>query len=144
MKLYKTTSCNGCELRNKCTHSIEGRVIYRWKHEELIEEMRERVKTEHEKVKKRREIVEHPFGTIKRAFNQGYMLMKGMDKVGAEIGLTVLVYNLTRVINIVGISKIIDFVRKTTQSIKMGVIDSNYSWFLCLILREIYWIRIKN
>jgi len=51
-------------------------------------------------VSKRKEIVEHSFGTIKRSFNQGYMLMKGLRKVRGEMGLTMLAYNMRRAINI--------------------------------------------
>ena len=49
---------------------------------------------------KRRETVEHPFGTIKQWMNQGAFLMRGLDKVRAEFSLTALAYNLRRVLNI--------------------------------------------
>lgn len=115
MKLYKTKDCSSCELKNRCTRNPKGRIIYRWEQEELLEEMRERVRRDWAKVKKRAELTEHPFGTMKRAFNQGYMLMKGINKVGGEIGLTILAYNITRVINIVGTSRLIDFLRRNNQ-----------------------------
>ena len=67
-------------------------------------------------LQKRQELVEHPFGTIKRAFNQGYMLLKRLPKVGAEISLTMLVYDITRVINIVGVEKLME---------KMAIIKVN-------------------
>jgi hypothetical protein len=98
--------------------------------------MRGRIKKDYEKVKRRGELTEHPFGTIKRPFNQGYMLMRGIDKVGAEIGLTVLVYNITRVINIVGINKLIEFVRKTNQSTRIDFRDSIYFGFLYVIFSD--------
>jgi hypothetical protein len=59
-----------------------------------------------DKVKKRKELAEHPFGTIKRAFNQGYMLLKRLPKVGTEASLSMLAYDITRVINIVGVKKL--------------------------------------
>ena len=46
-----------------------------------------------------------------RVFNQGYVLMKGIEKVGGEISLTMLVYNLKRVINIIGARNLIVAVR---------------------------------
>jgi transposase len=46
--------------------------------------------------------VEHPFGTIKRTFNQGYLLLKGLRKVNGEVGFTMLAYNMTRAISILG------------------------------------------
>jgi len=51
--------------------------------------MKKRVENNRKKVKKRQWLVEHPFGTLKRAFNQGYMLMKGTEKVAGEISLSI-------------------------------------------------------
>jgi hypothetical protein len=51
---------------------------------------------------RRRETVEHPFGSIKQWMNQGAFLMRRLDKVRAEFSLTALAYNLRRVFNIVG------------------------------------------
>lgn len=146
MKLYQTKECSKCELRHRCTQNKKGRIIYRWEYEEILEEMRERVKRDYEKVKRRGELTEHVFGTIKRGFNQGYMLMRGIDKVRGEIALSVLAYNITRVINIVGIRKLIEFVRKSEQLSRIESKDSNYLWFLYVILVikwTKYWIRIK-
>ena len=61
-------------------------------------------------MKQRQRIVEHPFGTIKRAMNQGYFLTRGLKKVGAEMSLTVLSYNIKRAINIIGVKKMIEAV----------------------------------
>jgi two-component SAPR family response regulator len=55
---------------------------------------------------RRREIVEHPFGTIKQWMNQGAFLMRGLDKVRAEFSLTALVYNLRRALNILGVARL--------------------------------------
>ena len=52
---------------------------------------------------KRRETVEHPFGTIKARMGATHFLTKTLPKVAAEMALSVLAYNLTRVMNIVGI-----------------------------------------
>ena len=51
----------------------------------------------------RREIGEHPFGSIKQWMYQGAFLTKGLEKVRAEFSLTALAYNLRRAINIVGV-----------------------------------------
>jgi len=60
---------------------------------------------------RRREIVEHPFGTIKQWMNQGAFLMRGLDKVRAEFSLTALVYNLRRALNILGVETMMAAVR---------------------------------
>jgi hypothetical protein len=56
-----------------------------------------------EKVRLRRMLAEHLFGTMKRAFNQGYLLLKGLRKVKGEVGFTMLAYNMRRAINILGV-----------------------------------------
>ena len=65
--------------------------------------MAERLKARPEILDRRREIVEHPFGTIKQWMNQGAFLMRGLEKVRAEFSLTALVYNLRRALNILGV-----------------------------------------
>ena len=63
---------------------------------------------EHPELRTRRQaLVEHPFGTMKRWRDQGYFLMRGLVKVRTEFSLTVLAYNLTRVINLVGVPRMI-------------------------------------
>ncbi len=57
---------------------------------------------------RRKAIVEHPFGTIKLSMDQGYFLMKGIPKTSAEISLSFLAYNVKRVINILGVPKMIE------------------------------------
>jgi uncharacterized protein YutD len=116
MKLYKTNRCANCPFKDKCTRNPRGRIIYRWEHEEILEEMKKRVEDDKDKIKERQCLVEHPFGTIKRSFNQGYVLMKGLRKVGAELSLTILAYNIKRVINIVGMKKLIESVERNSLS----------------------------
>lgn len=55
----------------------------------------------------RSQLVEQPFGTMKRGMNQGYFLLRGLKKVAAEMSLTVLCYNLRRALNIVGIGELL-------------------------------------
>ena len=65
--------------------------------------MAERLKARPEILDRRREIVEHPFGSIKQWMNQGAFLMRGLENVRAEFSLTALVYNLRRALNILGV-----------------------------------------
>jgi hypothetical protein len=67
----------------------------------------ERIATRPDLIDRRREIVEHPFGTIKQWMNQGAFLMRGLEKVRAEFSLTALVYNLFRALNILGVSRLL-------------------------------------
>jgi hypothetical protein len=54
-------------------------------------------------MRQRREVVEHPFGTIKLRMGATHFLMKRLPKVRGEMALHVLAYNLNRVQNILGI-----------------------------------------
>jgi transposase len=107
-RYYATSACGECALRSQCTRSKEGRRITRWVHEEVLEEMERRVRADPEKVKLRKRLAEHPFGTIKHHMDQGYFLMKRLPNVGAEMSLSVLAYNLKRVITILGVSRMVE------------------------------------
>lgn len=110
LKTYKTSQCKECKLKEKCTTSKTGRNIYRWVNEEIIDRVRERVSEHPEITDKRKELAEHPFGTMKRALDFGYFLTKGLESVRAEFSLSVLVYNMKRVLNILGFKKAMEMV----------------------------------
>jgi transposase len=104
VRCYEIFGCNNCELKSKCSINKRGRRrITRWVDEAILEAMERRVADHPEKLELRKCLAEHPFGTIKRAMDQGYFLMRGLTKVGAETSLTILAYNLKRVINILGV-----------------------------------------
>jgi len=65
--------------------------------------MAERLNANPERMQERKHLVEHPFGTIKHATDQGDCLMKGLKNVRAECSLSCLAYNLKRVLNILGV-----------------------------------------
>ena len=107
IRYHATSACRGCELRPRCRRNKGGRRITRWVDEALLDEMARRVRAEPEKVKRRKAIAEHPFGTIKHGMKQDYFLTRGLAKVGCEMSLTVLAYNIKRVINILGVQKMV-------------------------------------
>lgn len=110
IRYYTTSKCLTCPLKAKCTTNARGRRITRWVDEKFLEDMARRVRARPELMWRRQQLSEPPFGTIKRAMNQGYFLMRGLNKVGAEMSLTVLSYNLKRAINILGVPKLIEAV----------------------------------
>lgn len=107
IRYYRTAACKNCPLKDKCTTNRDGRRITRWVDEHLLEEMAQRLKAHPEYRIERSSLVEHPFGTLKRGMNQGYFLLKGLEKVRGEFSLSALAYNLKRVFNIVGVEKLI-------------------------------------
>jgi transposase len=100
-------ACSRCPLKTRCTRGAFRR-IKRLEHEGVMETMAERVRGHPERMRLRKELVEHPFGTIKRGMDQGYFLMKTVANVGTELKLATLAYNMKRVINIVGVKKMIE------------------------------------
>jgi len=104
VKQYKTRACRKCASRHLCTKSpiSRGRIIQRSLYQEAVDLNNQRVMQEKEKYRKRQEMVEHPFGIVKRQWGFDHVLMKGIDKVEAEANLIFLCYNLKRVVNILG------------------------------------------
>ena len=68
----------------------------------LLEEVQARLDAHPEKMRQRRETVEHPFGTIKARMGATHFLTRTLPKVRTEMALHVLAYNLTRALNILG------------------------------------------
>jgi hypothetical protein len=99
---YWTNVCQGCAIKDRCTTGKERRIT-RWQHEHILEAVQRRLDEHPEKMRQRRETVEHPFGTIKARMGATHFQMKTLPKVATEMALSVLAYNLTRVMNIIGI-----------------------------------------
>ena len=66
------------------------------------------IKPDTEIISLRKELAEHPFGTVKRAMDAGYLLTKGIKNATGEFSLVFLAYNLKRVINIMGVKGLIE------------------------------------
>jgi transposase len=115
-RVYKCDKrvCLSCQFfMNKCTSNKEGRVIWRWVHEEVVDDMKKRMKSHPEVMNERKKIVEHTFGTLKRAFGAPYLLLRGVRKVSGEVGLLLMSYNLRRALNILGVEALIQALAKT-------------------------------
>lgn len=111
IRYYWTTACSRCQMKPRCTRNKEYRRITRWVHEDLLERMEQRVKANRELMKQRKQIVEHPFGTIKFWNDQRHFLMRGLTNVRGEFSLSALAYNIKRAITVVGVSGLVAAVR---------------------------------
>ena len=110
MRVYRCRKgvCSSCQFFNtKCTGNKSGRMIWRWVHEEVVDELRDRMRSHPEVIDDRKKVVEHSFGTLKRAFGAPYLLLRGLRKVSGEVGLLLFSYNLRRALNIVGVEALI-------------------------------------
>ena len=94
-------ACRACQLRPRCTSN--ARSVFRLENEDVLDRMAERLKARPAILDRRREVVEHPFGSIKQWMYQGAFLMRGLANVRAEFSLTALAYNLRRALNILGV-----------------------------------------
>jgi transposase/IS5 family transposase len=103
-------ACRDCPLRLRCTDA-SYRAVSRLEHEDALDRMAARLRARPEILDRRRETVEHPFGTIKQWMNQGAFLTRGLEKVRAEFSLTALAYNLRRALNILGMDRMMAAVR---------------------------------
>jgi transposase len=106
-RYYWTKACSGCALRAQCTTDPRFHRIKRWEHEAILERIEQRVRAHPAIMKRRKQIVEHPFGTIKFWNDQRHFLMKGLEKVKAEFSLSTLAYNIKRAINVLGVKALV-------------------------------------
>jgi transposase len=106
LRRYWTNVCQSCAIKDQCTTAKERRIT-RWEHEHVLEAVQRRLDEHPEKMRQRRETVEHPFGTIKSWMGYTHFQMKTLKRVATEMALHVLAYNLKRVINIMGIAPLI-------------------------------------
>jgi len=108
--------CRACPLRARCTGAADpahGRRIKRWAQEGVLEAMAARVRADPASRVRRKSLVEHPFGTIKRGDDAGYLLVRGLAKVRAEFSLMTLAYNLRRAVRVVGVPRLLAALRGT-------------------------------
>lgn len=107
---YISRSCNGCSKRTLCTNSKYGRSIKVTEFFKEISAFREKCNTDIGKklLAKRKELVEHPFGTIKHSWGYRYFMQKGKEAVAAEFSFIAFTYNLRRVLNIVEFDVLMD------------------------------------
>jgi transposase len=110
LRRYLTNVCQSCAIKHRCTTAKERRIT-RWEHEHILEAVQRRLDEHPEKMRQRRETVEHPFGTIKARMGATHFLTKTLPRVASEMALHVLAYNLTRVMNIMGIQPLMAAIR---------------------------------
>jgi len=107
-KKYRTPECKTCPVKNLCTGRVEGgREIERSQYAESSERNAINYKEQYALYRKRQEINEHIFGTIKRVWNYYYTNLKGLKKVNGEWSLIMTVYNMKRSMNILGIEDLL-------------------------------------
>jgi hypothetical protein len=110
LRRYWSSVCQDCAIKDQCTPSKQRKVT-RWEYEHVLEEVQRRLDEHPEKMRQRRETVEHPFGTIKYWMGYTHFLMRTLRRVRTEMALHVLAYNLKRVMSIMGARPLIAAMR---------------------------------
>ena len=109
-RLYYSSFCAGCVIKDRCTPSKERR-IRRWEDEDVLDRMQQRIDDDPSKLALRSMTVEHPYGTIKAWMGNTHFKMRRLKNVATEMALHVLAYNMTRVMNIIGVAALINAMR---------------------------------
>lgn len=112
---YRTQACATCAVKELCTAKEKGgREIERSEHQDSVVRNNQRVAERKDDYKKRQAICEHPFGTVKRSWGYSYTLVKGKEKVGGEMALIFLCYNLRRTLSIFGVEELAERLKNWT------------------------------
>ena len=106
IRRYWSSACPRCAIKSRCTTG-QYRRVSRWEHEAVVDAMQARLDREPERLRARRETVEHPFGTIKSWMGSTHFQMRTLERVSTEMSLHVLAYNLKRVISLFGVEGLV-------------------------------------
>lgn len=107
-KKYRTPDCTTCPVKALCTGKARGgREIERSEYAEAVEQNNERYRNNSALYRQRQEINEHIFGTIKRQWGYNHTNLRGLSKVNGEMSLIMLVYNIKRCLNMLGLEELI-------------------------------------
>ena len=140
-KRYATRACKSCRAKESCSKGPRGKGIHRSEYHQYIQHNKERVELNKALYKQRQAIVEHPYGTIKRQWGFNYIMTKKSQKrASADVGLMMTAYNLRRIINIIGVERLKEYLVEKIDLIfrKTALWDriSAYLWS--------FWEKRKN
>jgi transposase len=107
--LYARTGCNHCLQQSRCTKA-DKRWITRHFYEDALNCSQQRANDNPELMHRRSAIVERPFAQIKQTMGIRRFTCWGKRGAKAEMGLTVLAYNLNRMINELGMERMLKLV----------------------------------
>jgi transposase len=116
--MSRKADCHACPLRSRCvTEKTPTRTVYRWEHEVVLDRHRARMKDADAPMRRRAELAEHPFGTLKCQAGYRHFLVRGFNKVRGEWSLMALCYNFTRVLNIVGFDRLMAYLAQRASDL---------------------------
>ncbi len=115
VKQYKTKNCENCSVKNLCTKAKYQKIIERHEFSEALEINKSNIAKNPEIYAQRQALVEHPFGTMKRQWGFDYiMTKKSIKRASSDVGFIFIAYNLKRIMNIIGIEKLMKIMTSLT------------------------------
>jgi len=112
LHVYWSSACQTCAIKAQCMPpKSKERRVKRWEHEAVLDTMQRRLDLDPGKMRIRRSTVEHPFGTIKAWMGATHFLTRTLERVGTEMSLHVLAYNLKRVMTLLGTAAVMEAIR---------------------------------
>ena len=134
-KKYRTSDCLTCPVRDDCTGRHDGRrEIERSEYAAAVERNKANYESHTELYRRRQEINEHIFGTIKRQWNLYYTNLRGLEKVNGELALIMTVYNMKRARNILGHKNLME---------KLATWTPKYPGGTCFQQKRLIYLRFK-
>jgi len=108
-KIRNAQTCHACRHFGICTNAKNGRKIQRYYNEEFRQQLAQQYETpEGQQIYAlRKQKVELPFGHIKQNMGVKRFLVRGIHAVRGEMALLACCFNLSRMINIIGVEKLI-------------------------------------
>jgi len=106
---FNKAACASCPHKDSCiSGNAKHRTVTRSQYSKIYNETDKRLAENMELYKRRQQIVEHPFGTVKHTMNGRHFLVRTRRKVRTEVALLFLGYNLKRAVNVLGFAGIME------------------------------------
>jgi transposase len=105
-------ACARCPLKARCTTG-NYRTVSRWEHEERMERMAAAVRAAPQKLDRRKALIEHCCGALHWLLPGGF-LVKGVERVRAELSLATWAYNFKRALAVLGMAQLLEALTKRT------------------------------
>lgn len=132
LEYTNSKACKACPYRDKCTKNKQGKKIVRNENQEYMDRAKNRQEEKMELYKERQKIVEHVFGTVKRALGYTHFLLRGNSKVKGESFIHFLIYNIKRVCNIVTLDDIIEAIKRN----RVEKVNINFLFYSLFFLKS--------
>ena len=135
---FKTNRCKQCPVKDQCTRNPNGRLIERSEYAHAVQANKSRIQANKSIYQLRQQLVEHPFGTMKRQWGFDHIMTKRfIHRASSDIGLIFSAYNLRRLINLVG--KYLPRGFKGPENGSSQALVSSFAVYMALMM-PIFWI----